>query len=199
MLKRILSVGVALVAVAGCSHFLWSQDLPCAAPSAGGPARQWVFDSKEALTGWTVTGDVSVDVSKGREGSRGSLKIGPGAKALLKLRDTDGSGKIDVWVFDDGTTPESIKAHRAGPRWGLVQSDGKVLVIGALYANYLGGDEGYTASACDGKDWFDRLFWLSSSRPSAKRPARTTTKTGRGKARPGTPSSTRCGPNTGGH
>jgi hypothetical protein len=154
MLKQVLSTGVAVVAVTGGSRFLWSQ------ASAGEPARKWALDCAEALTGWTVTGDVSVDGSKGRESSRGSLKVGPGARAALKLCDADGSGKIDVWVHDDGTTPEHVKAIRVGPRWGLMQSDGKVLVIGALYANYLGGDEGYTASACDGKDWFDRLFWL---------------------------------------
>ena len=39
-----------------------------------------------------------------------------------------------------------------------------MLAIGVLYANYLGGDEGYTASACDGKNWFDQLFWLGVNR-----------------------------------
>ena len=32
------------------------------------------------------------------------------------------------------------------------------------YAEYLGGDEGYTASACDGVDWYDQLFWLGVRR-----------------------------------
>ncbi len=164
MLKQISLVGLMVVAVANGAGFLWSQQQLCAAPSAGDPAGKWAFVSNEALAGWAVTGDVSIDTSKGREGSRGALKIGPGGKAVLKLRDTDGSGRIDVWVFDDGATPENVKAHRVGPRWGLVQSDGKVLVVGALYANYLGGNEGYTASACDGKDWFDRLFWLGVRR-----------------------------------
>ncbi|HUT88304.1 MAG TPA: hypothetical protein VMY37_02305 [Thermoguttaceae bacterium] len=110
---------------------------------------------------------MSIDTSRNRDGNRGSLKIGPGGKAVLRLRDTDESGRVEVWVFDDGATPEDVKAHRAGPRWGLVQSDGKALVIGALYADYLGGDEGYTASDCDGKDWFDKLFWLGVRRRPA--------------------------------
>ena len=164
MLKHISLVGLLVVAAANRAGFLWSQQQLCAAPSAGEPARKWAFDSNEALAGWAVTGDVSIDTSKGRDGNRGALKIGPGGKAALKLRDTDGSGRIDVWGFDDGATPEDVKAHRVGPHWGLVQGDGRVLVVGALYANYLGGDEGYTASACDGKDWHDRLFWLGVRR-----------------------------------
>ena len=49
MLKWTLSVIVTVVAMAGYPGFLWSQDLPCAAPAAGEPARKWVFDGKEAL------------------------------------------------------------------------------------------------------------------------------------------------------
>ncbi len=36
--------------------------------------------------------------------------------------------------------------------------------MGALYASYLGGDEGYTATASNGKDWYDQLFWLGVDR-----------------------------------
>ncbi|MCK4274966.1 MAG: hypothetical protein KAX78_00525, partial [Phycisphaerae bacterium] len=121
----------------------------------------------ESLAGWTTTGDVTIDLVKGREGGSGSLKVGPKGKALLRLRDRDDSGKIDVWVYDDGTTPEDVKARRVGPRWGLVQSDGKVLAVGILYASYLGGGEGYTATACDGRQWFDQLFWLGVRRGPA--------------------------------
>jgi len=32
---------------------------------------------------------------------------------------------------------------------------------------YLGGSEGYTASACDGSKWFDQLFWLGVNRAPA--------------------------------
>ena len=72
-----------------------------------------------------------------------------------------------MWVYDDGTTPEQVKASRVGPRWGLVQNDGKLLAAGILYASYLGGNEGYTATACDGQDWFHQLFWLGVKRTPA--------------------------------
>ena len=72
-----------------------------------------------------------------------------------------------MWVYDDGTIPEKPKTNRAGPRWGLVQNDGRVLAVGILYASYLGGNEGYTATACDGRDWFDQLFWLGVNRAPA--------------------------------
>ena len=83
--------------------------------------------------------------------TRRGAASGPGGKAVLKLRENDASGKVEFWVYDDGTKPENAKALGVGPRWGLVQNDGKVLAVGILYASYLGGAEGYTATACDGK------------------------------------------------
>jgi hypothetical protein len=143
---------------------LWSE---AAAPSTVGPARKTSFDNNTALAGWTVTGDASIDLTKGREGQGGSLKVGPNGKALFRLRDNDASGKVEVWVYDDGARPDNVKINRTGPRWGLVQTDGRVLAVGILYASYLGGTEGYTATACDAKDWFDQLFWLGVNRAPA--------------------------------
>ena len=141
------------------------QEAP-AKPSAE-PARRLSFEGPEPLAGWTVTGDAGVDAAKSREGKGGSLRVGPGGKAVLKLRDSDASGKLDLWVYDNGGVPGDAKASRVGPRWGLVQSDGRVLAAGILYAGYLGGNEGYTATASDGKDWFDQLFWLGVNRAPA--------------------------------
>jgi hypothetical protein len=130
-------------------------------------ARRFAFESDQALAGWTITGDVTIDRTKGREGSAGALKLGAGGKALIKLRDKDESGQVEFWIHDDGTTPEKTKASRVGPRWGLVQNDGRVLAVGILYASYLGGDEGFTATASDGQSWFDQLFWLGINRAPA--------------------------------
>ena len=104
------------------------------------------------------------DNAKSREGQQGALRIGPGGKALIKLRDKAESGKVELWVYDDGTTPENAKAARVGPRWGLLENDAKVLAAGILYNSYLGGDEGYTATLYDGKTWFNQLFWLGVNR-----------------------------------
>jgi hypothetical protein len=144
---------------------LWSLEQCGCAPA--GKEKKWTFENKEALAGWTITGDVSIDAAKARGRKGGTLKIGPGAKAFLKLRDKDESGKVEMWVYDDGTVPTAARAKRVGPRWGILQDDGKLLAVGVLYANYLGGDEGYTATACDGKDWYDQLFWLGVNRKPA--------------------------------
>ncbi|MGB2824330.1 MAG: hypothetical protein WBF17_25370, partial [Phycisphaerae bacterium] len=125
------------------------------------------FNAADPLAGWKVTGDVAADPAKGRGGKGAALKVGPGGKAVWPLRDRDESGKVELWVYDDGAVPKDVKAHRVGPRWGLVQGDGRVLAVGILYANYLGGDEGYTASACNGKAWYDQLFWLGVKRKPA--------------------------------
>lgn len=127
--------------------------------------REFTFDRQQDLADWTITGDVAID----REipGSAGALRIGPGGKAFLKLRDKDESGRLELWVYDNAQTPQNPKLNRVGPRWGLVQSDGRAFVLGLLYASYLGGDEGYTASACEGTSWFDQLFWLGVNRGPA--------------------------------
>jgi hypothetical protein len=162
---RMLSLS-AMIAVS-LAILIRSRNSLAATLPAGGESIKFGFDSSEPLADWTIEGDVSVDTAKGREGKGRSLKIGPGGKALLRLRERDESGKVEVWVYDDGVTPEDPKASRLGPRWGLVQSDGRLLAVGVLYAGYLGGDEGYTATACDGKRWFEQLFWLGVRRAPA--------------------------------
>jgi hypothetical protein len=140
---------------------------PTARQPLAAPGRTITFDDKQTLVGWTITGDATIDAGKSRAGKSGALKVGAGAKAVLKLRDMDGTGKVEMWVYDDATAPENPKASRVGPRWGLMQNDGKVFAVGILYAGYLGGNEGYTATACDQKDWFNQLFWLGQKRAPA--------------------------------
>jgi hypothetical protein len=125
---------------------------------------QFDFNKSDALKTWVIAGDVTIDPGKDRQGVGGSLKVGPGGSARLQLRGQDGSGKIELWVFDDGLKAENAKTGRAGPRWGLVQSDGRLVAAGIFYASYLAGDEGYTATASDGKNWFDQMFWLGINR-----------------------------------
>jgi hypothetical protein len=163
-----LSIGVGLAALV-CGGMVVSALMPTSASGAqaGGEVRTYTFDSKEALAGWTVTGDVTVDAAKGREGKGGAVKIGPGGQAVLKFRNRDQSGKVELWVYDDGSMPQDPKASRVGPRWGIVEGDGKPLAIGVFYASYLGGDVGYTASAYEGGNWFNQLFWLGLNRAPA--------------------------------
>ena len=172
MLKKALVLGLMVVAMAALSAPLRSQEKsavsqPGGAPPAGGETKKYDFDSNEALAGVTVTGDVTIDMTKGREGKGGALKLAAGGKAVIKLRDKDDSGKVDIWVYDDGTKPEDAKANRTGPRWGITQSDGQVFVVGILYAKYLGGDAGYTAVTSDGKKWYSNLQWLGGKRAPA--------------------------------
>ena len=155
---------IAIVTVASGSG--GQQSAPSVPPTAAAP-RVYTFHGKNDLADWHLSGDATLDGKKGRGVQGGALRVGPGSEALLKLRRTDGSGKVQFWVYDDGTHPEDAKRSRVGPRWGLVESDGHLLAVGILYASYLGGAEGYTATACNGKDWFDRLFWLGVNRAPA--------------------------------
>ena len=94
--------------------------------------------------------------------------MGPGGAAVFKVQDADRSGTLELSVYDDGTRPENPKASRVGPRWGLVRKDGRLLAVGILYASYLGGSEGYTATSCDGRDWFDQFVWLGVNRGAGR-------------------------------
>ncbi len=154
--RRLIAILFSAIAVAAPA---WAQDV-----AAPGAVSKYDFNTADALTGWTLASGAGIDLTRDRGGAGGSLKIGPGGSALLKLRAEDGSGKVELWVYDDGSKPQNPKAGRVGPRWGLVQSDGRVMAAGILYASYLGGDEGYTATASDGKTWFDQLFWLGINR-----------------------------------
>jgi len=172
MLKKALVLGLVAAAMAALSAPLRSQEKsaasqPGATQPAGGEAKTYDFDSNEALAGWTITGDVTIDLTKGREGKGGALKVGPAGKALLKLRDRDESGKVDIWVYDDGTKAAEPNVHRAGPRWGLVQSDGRVVAVGALYAPYLSGAITYAASDSDGKNFTRVVTYLGLNRAPA--------------------------------
>ena len=114
------------------------------AASARAEEKKVTFDNKEAIAGWTVSGDVAVDAAKTRpDGAGGSLKIGPGGKAVWKLGDADLSGKVEFWVYEDGKAPADPKAHGYGSLWGVMTADGHALVSGAIYAPYLGGDTTY--------------------------------------------------------
>jgi hypothetical protein len=155
-------LGLSAAMAAGVCGSVWGQEKSSAESVE---PKRLTFESNEALDGWTLKGEVGIERAKA--GKANALKIGPGGQALLKLRAQDESGKVEFWVYDDGAKPAQAKASRVGPRWGLRQGDGKLLAVGILYASYLGGAEGYTATACDGKDWFDRLFWLGVNRAPA--------------------------------
>jgi beta-galactosidase len=167
MLKQVSVFCFCLAVIAGVPVPVRSQHEAAFRQPAGNQAKSFTFDDHESLAGWKIEGDVTIDVARGRRDNGHSLKVGPGGMAFIKLRDSDESGRVEVWIYDDGTTPENAKDHRVGPRWGLLQSDGRVLAVGILYASYLGGDEGYTATACDGRQWHDRLFWLGVRRAPA--------------------------------
>jgi hypothetical protein len=167
MLRNLFLLGLSVVVTAALPALLRGESRPAAASSGGSDTRTFTFDRPDSLAAWTVTGSVTIDAAPGREGEGGALKVGPGGKAVLTLRDRDESGRVEFRVYDDGTRPADPKAHRLGPRWGLVQGDGNLLAVGILYASYLGGAEGYTATACDGRDWLKQLFWLGIKRAPA--------------------------------
>jgi len=113
-LVAFLLAAVAVVAPAGAQEV-----------AAPGAVAKYGFNTADALTGWIVAGDAGIDLTKDRQSAGGSLKIGPGGSALLKLRAEDGSGKVEQRM---------IEVDRAiGDRWlvasGLAPGD-RVIVEG---------------------------------------------------------------------
>ena len=115
--------------------------------AVGAKPKMATFDSAEALREWKTEGEVSVDMTKNRpDGEGGALKVGPGARAEWRLRDTNGAGKVDFWFYEDGTQREDPKARSSGPLVGVITLSGRVLTVGAVYAPYLAGNKTYCAA-----------------------------------------------------
>lgn len=86
---------------------------------------------------WSLRGDVAPDAALPGPDGAPSIKIAPGAKAAVPLRDGNGSGRVTMWIYDDGSVGSPGKAKASGPRWGLRQTDGRVLVGAIMYARFL--------------------------------------------------------------
>ncbi|NQT88805.1 DUF4962 domain-containing protein, partial [bacterium] len=122
--------------------------LPCSAI-----AEQTDFNGQDLPQGWAVKGQVGVDATQNRSGS--ALKIEPGGMATWTFGSEGQAGSVDLWVYEDMTTPKNPKTRRVGPRWGLIGPGGKALVVGALCAPYLNGKDTYTLSSYEGTTWFN--------------------------------------------
>jgi hypothetical protein len=120
--------------------------------SMGEEFKSTFADAKD-LGCFKITGPASLDSDVQYDGHP-TLKLSPKSQAIWTLRDTDGWGKVSIWVKEDGAQQGS-KDRRAGPRWGIVQSDKRALVMGIIYAPYLAGDTTYTVSDSDQKSWFN--------------------------------------------
>jgi len=122
------------------------------------------FDNEEALKVLTVSGDVSVDMEKDRGGVKGlaaegvekealkqggALRLGPGSRATWPLHQQDGTGRVEIWIYEDAAIASDPRTHGAGPMWGLMQSDGRMAAVGPLYAPYLDGAHTYAISTLD--------------------------------------------------
>ena len=110
-----------------------------------------------AIKSWKVDGEATVDGSQKHSGSAGAFRLAPGSKMVLPVRADAGSGRVTMWVYDDGTLPPegALKDRHVGPRWGVTQPDGRALAGSVLYAPYLAGEGSYVVSDTDQKVWFN--------------------------------------------
>ncbi len=51
-----------------------------------------------------------------------------------------------MWVYEDAAKPAKPRDYGAGAMWGLMQADGHMVAVGAIYAPYLNGAETYAAA-----------------------------------------------------
>ncbi len=103
---------------------------------------------------WTITGDATFDAAQSHGQGGGAMKLAAGSRAVWKLRDADGAGQVTFSVYEDGTQRADEKTRGAGPLFGIITADGRMLVAGAVYAPYLAGNTTYCLSEFlnDGKE-----------------------------------------------
>src|SRR5450759_233037 len=125
----------------------------CSAAAPAAAEQKFDFNGDKVPAGWAVTGEVAIDKDKNHgEGAGGSLKVSPGASVILKVGDEDQVGKVEFWVYEDGSKPADPKALRDGPVVGIKASDGTTEVVGPIYAPYLDGANTYSVGVSpDGK------------------------------------------------
>ncbi len=70
MWKQILVLGLTVAVLTGLPLPLRSED-------GSLKTKQWTFDSKDVLAGWTMTGDVAFDNTKSREGQQARCGSAP--------------------------------------------------------------------------------------------------------------------------
>lgn len=132
--------------------------LLCVAVPAVAATRAFRFDAPADLSAWRLEEKASLDTAKHTGEGGSSLKLEPGAKATLVLSEENRSGRVSMWVSEDGSAPADPKKYGSGPLWGLVEADGSVLTVGPVYAPYLSGDKTYAASNFDPRK-NERPWW----------------------------------------
>lgn len=121
--------------------------LVLALAARGAEPQTEAFAGEAIPAGWETSGNVAIDRER-RHGETGAaLRIGPGGRAVWRLRDANASGTVDFWIYDDGSAPAKPKERVTGPYYGACQADGRVLATGSLYAPYLSGDTTYAVTA----------------------------------------------------
>jgi hypothetical protein len=115
-------------------------------------------ESVTDLKSWTVDGGAEMDASKAGPSGRPSIKVPPGARATVKLRDADGSGKVSFLVYDDGKVGSPDKVRATGPRWGTMETNGRIFVGAIMYAKFLQPEGSYCLLDTDPKD---KGAWLA--------------------------------------
>lgn len=127
-----------------------------AATMAYGETR--TFNGESDLKGLDIEGGVVLDASKAHDIESGSsLKVPNGGRVKWVLRNETGMGKVSMLIFEDGAAAKKPKDYGAGALWGIGQTDGTVIAVGAIYAPYLNGAETYAVGsfnpANNGKPW----------------------------------------------
>jgi len=67
MLMSLTGIGPAAFLFGALAAGASAETSPAGSQSAGGEVRKYAFESNEGLAGWTITGDVTIDLSKRSE------------------------------------------------------------------------------------------------------------------------------------
>lgn len=149
-INRMMTVEVAMERMAGMmnSWFGVFAGVVVVALLGGLSSRAGVmaFESADEIKALTITGEAVIGSGQAHGGA-GALAVKRGSRVVWPVRPQDGTGTVEMWIYEDGARSGKPKAYGTGALWGLTQSDGRELLVGPIYAPYLAGDTTYAVGS----------------------------------------------------
>ncbi|MFG0250215.1 MAG: DUF4962 domain-containing protein [Phycisphaeraceae bacterium JB051] len=109
------------------------------------------FDTSSDIESVQRVGQPTLDQQQFHGDKGQSVKLAAGDELIIPVKMDNGQGSVSFWVYDDASASAHPKRRQAGPLWGVRDSQGNHVLVGAIYAPYLSGEKTYAAGSVNRK------------------------------------------------